>query len=227
MTGKDITITTPDGEFMAYQSGEGPALVVIQEIFGVNQIMRALCDEYADAGFTAICPDLFWRMEPGIQLTDKTEEEWKQAFDYMNKFDIDKGVQDIGETLAYARRAGGGTKAGAVGYCLGGLLAYLTACRTDSDATVGFYGVNIDKYLDEAGQITSPLMLHIAGQDRFVDTDQQDRVMEGLKGHNQVTIHRYAEQDHAFARPGGDHYDPDAASDANARTRKFLQDYLR
>lgn len=227
MTGKEITITTPDGEFMAYQSGEGPALVVIQEIFGVNQVMRALCDEYADSGFTAICPDLFWRMEPGVQLTDNTEEEWKQAFDYMEKFDIDKGVEDIGQTLDHARRTGAGAKAGAVGYCLGGLLAYLTACRTDSDATVGFYGVNIDKYLDEAKQITKPLMLHIAGEDRFVDKDQQERIVDGLKGHNQVTLHRYEGVDHAFARPGGDHYDRDAAGDANARTRKFLQETLR
>lgn len=224
MTGKDITITTPDGEFMAYQSGEGPALVVIQEIFGVNQVMRELCDAYAEAGFTAICPDLFWRMKPGIQLTDKTEDEWNQAFEYMNNFDIDKGVEDIAHTLAHARR--NAAKAGAAGYCLGGLLAYLTACRTDSDATVGYYGVNIDKYLDEAKQIRKPLMLHIAGQDQFVDKAQQERIIEGLQDHPQVTLHRYREQDHAFARPGGKHFDAQAASSADERTRTFLRNHL-
>lgn len=201
-TGEQVTIKTPDGEFMAYQNGEGPAIVVIQEIFGVNQVMRDLTDHYAAQGFTAICPDLFWRIKPGIQLTDKTEEEWQQAFDYMNQFDIDKGVEDIGETLRYARRQGGG-KAGAVGYCLGGLLAYLTACRTDSDATVGYYGVNIDKYLGEAKTIAKPLMLHIAAEDRFVDKDAQKTVMDALKDHDQVTLHRYEGVDHAFARPGG------------------------
>lgn len=226
MAGKDITITTPDGEFMAYQNGEGPAIVVIQEIFGVNQVMRDITDDLASQGYTAICPDLFWRLEPGIQLTDNTEEEWQQAFDYMNKFDIDTGVKDIAETVRYARRAGGGGKVGAVGYCLGGLLAYLTACRTDADASVGYYGVNIDKYLDEAKTIDHPLMLHIAAEDRFVDTDQQKTVMDALDGHPQVAIHRYDGVDHAFARKGGDHFDAKAADFANARTRKFFQDHL-
>lgn len=225
MPAQEVTITTPDGEFMAYQNGEGPAIVVIQEIFGVNQVMRDICDDFAEQGYTAICPDLFWRLEPGIQLTDQTEEEWQQAFDYMERFDIDKGVKDIGETLAYARRQSGG-KAGAVGYCLGGLLAYLTACRTDSDATVGYYGVNIDKYLDEAKNIEKPLLLHIAAEDRFVDKDQQKKVMDALEGNTHVTIHRYEGVDHAFARKGGDHYDPEAAEMANARTRKFFQDHL-
>ncbi|TGY89012.1 dienelactone hydrolase family protein [Marinicauda algicola] len=224
-TGEQVTIKTPDGEFMAYQNGEGPAIVVIQEIFGVNQVMRDLTDHYAAQGFTAICPDLFWRIKPGIQLTDKTEEEWQQAFDYMNQFDIDKGVDDIGETLRYARRQGGG-KAGAVGYCLGGLLAYLTACRTGSDATVGYYGVNIDKYLGEAKTIAKPLMLHIAAEDRFVDKDAQKTVMDALKDHDQVTLHRYEGVDHAFARPGGEHFDAKAAENANARTRAFFQSHL-
>ncbi|MDX1580482.1 MAG: dienelactone hydrolase family protein [Alphaproteobacteria bacterium] len=225
MAGKEITITTPDGAFMAYQNGEGPAIVVIQEIFGVNQVMRDITDDLAEQGYTAICPDLFWRLKPGIQLTDNTEEEWQQAFDYMNKFDIDKGVEDIGATIAYARRSGTG-KVGAVGYCLGGLLAYLTACRTDSDATVGYYGVNIDKYLDEARNIDNPLMLHIAAEDRFVDKDQQKKVMDALSDNGHVTIHRYDGVDHAFARQGGDHFDAKAADFANARTRKFFQENL-
>ena len=223
--GSEVTVTTPDGEFMAYQAGSGPALVVIQEIFGVNQVMRDLCEDFAAQGYTAICPDLFWRMEPGVQLTDKTEEEWEQAFDYMQRFDIDAGVKDIAHTLDYARRQSGG-KAGAIGYCLGGLLAYLTACRTDADAVVGYYGVNIDKYLDEASKIERPLVLHIAGEDRFVDKDQQRKVMDGLGDNPHVTLFHYPEQDHAFAREGGEHFDPEAAETANARSRKFLQDTL-
>ena len=127
----DITITAPDGgNFGAYMaapaSGSGPGLVVIQEIFGVNQVMRDICDGFAADGYIAVCPDLFWRQEPGIQLTDKSEEEWSRAFELMNGFlpNFEQGVGDLGATLAHVRGLDGCTgKAGAVGYCLGGSLA--------------------------------------------------------------------------------------------------------
>jgi carboxymethylenebutenolidase len=225
MSGTDITIAGPDGSFTAYEAGDGPAIVVLQEIFGVNQVMRDICDDLAGQGYKAICPDLFWRIEPGIQITDKTEAEWKKAFDLFGKFDIDAGLTDIAATVDYARRAGAG-KVGAVGYCLGGQLAYLTACRTDADACVGYYGVNIQERLDEATNINHPLMLHIAGKDQFVPPEAQKAVMEGLAGNAHVTIHHYPEQDHAFARVGGEHYDASAADLANTRTRAFFQEHL-
>ena len=225
MSGKEVTIAAEDGDFAAYQAGEGPAIVVIQEIFGVNDVMRELCDDFAEQGYLAICPDLFWRLEPGVQLTDKTQEEWDKAFDLMGKFNPDQGVEDIAAVIDYARRTGSG-KVGAVGYCLGGLLAYLTACRTDCDATVGYYGVNIDKHLDEADRIEKPLMLHIAGQDEFVDKAAQDKMVAGLKDNPHVTLHRYPERDHAFARRGGAHYHARDADLANTRTRAFFQQHL-
>ncbi|MFW5660121.1 MAG: dienelactone hydrolase family protein [Oceanicaulis sp.] len=226
MSGKEITITCPDGEFMAYENGDGPALIVIQEIFGVNQVMRDLVDDYADQGFRAICPDLFWRIEPGVNITDQTQEEWDKAFDLFGKFDVDAGIKDIAATLDYARRAGNG-KAGAVGYCLGGLLAYLTACRTDADACVGYYGVNIHEKLGEAKNIHQPLMLHVAGQDQFVPKEAQQQVMDGLSDNGHVTIHHYPERDHAFARQGGEHFHAEDADLANTRTRAFLQQHLK
>ncbi|MEQ8404900.1 MAG: dienelactone hydrolase family protein [Oceanicaulis sp.] len=225
MSGKEITITGPDGAFMAYENGEGPALIVIQEIFGVNQVMRDLVDDYADQGFRAICPDLFWRIEPGVNITDQTKEEWDKAFDLFGKFDVDAGIKDIAATLNYARRAGNG-KAGAVGYCLGGLLAYLTACRTDADACVGYYGVNIHEKLDEAKDIDKPLMLHVAGQDQFVPAEAQQKIMDGLADNGHVTIHHYPDRDHAFARRGGEHFHAEDADLANTRTRAFLQQHL-
>lgn len=226
MAGQDIIIQGPDGAFSAYQTGEGPVLVVLQEIFGVNQVMRDLCDEYAAQGFTAICPDLFWRIEPGIQITDKTEEEWQKAFDLMGQFDVDAGVRDIAATIAHAR-ANGADKVGAVGYCLGGQLAYLTACRTDADACVGYYGVNIQNLLDEAKLISHPLMLHIAGKDEFVPPEAQGQIMDKLSKHGLVTVHHYAERDHAFARPGGAHYHAEDAELANGRSLNFLNKNLK
>ncbi|MEI9988174.1 MAG: dienelactone hydrolase family protein [Aliidongia sp.] len=119
-----ITIDTGDGKMNAYvatpKGGSGPALVVIQEIFGVNQVMRDLTDGFAAQGFVAICPDLFWRIEPGIDITDKTQAEWARAFQLFQTFDVDKGLNDIAKTITAIRQYPGSTgKVGAVGYCLG------------------------------------------------------------------------------------------------------------
>jgi len=225
MTGRDITIAGPDGPFSAYAAGAGPAVVVIQEIFGVNAVMRGICDDLAAQGFLAVCPDLFWRIEPGIQLTDQTEDDWKRAFELFGAFDPDKGVDDIAATLTTARDAGNG-KAGVVGYCLGGFLAYLSACRTASEASVGYYGVKIHEHLGEADNIRHPLMLHVAGQDEFVPPDAQKQIIEGLKDHPKVTIHTYLERDHAFARKGGAHYHAKHAQTADTRTIDFLRRHL-
>lgn len=225
MSGDDITIAGADGSFMAYQAGDGPVIVVLQEIFGVNAVMRDICDGLAAQGYRAICPDLFWRIEPGIQITDKTKAEWEKAFDLFGKFDIDAGLTDIAATIEHARKAGA-EKVGAVGYCLGGQLAYLTACRTDADACVGYYGVNIQERLNEAAGISHPVMLHVAGKDQFVPPAAQKAITEGLASNTQVTIHHYPDQDHAFARVGGEHYDPTAADLANGRTLAFFKEHL-
>ncbi len=225
MSGREITIQGPDGDFMAYSDGEGPAIIVIQEIFGVNAVMRDLCGWLAGEGYTAICPDLFWRIEPNIQLTDKTEEEWARAFELYQAFDPDAGVKDIAATIAHARREGA-AKVGAVGYCLGGFLAYLTAARTDADASVGYYGVGIQRALDESNTITKPLLLHIAGQDEFVPPEAQAEIHAALDRHGHVTLHDYAGRDHAFARRGGAHYHDADAQTANARTLAFFKEHL-
>lgn len=229
MTSRWIDIPAEAGSFKAYVSGPaGPpkgAVVVIQEIFGVNEGVRGKADWLAKEGFLAIAPDLFWRLEPGVQLTDKTEAEWSKAFDYMNRFDQAKGVEDIKRTIDAARKQGQ-AKVGAVGYCLGGLLAYLTAARTDANAAVGYYGVSIDAKLDEAKSIKAPLMLHIAAKDQFVKPDAQEKIKAGLKDNPLVTLYSYADQDHAFTRVGGAHYDAHAAELADARTVAFFKQHL-
>src|SRR3954463_5632924 len=153
--GERLTITTADGAFSAYVARpakpKAPAVVVIQEIFGVNQVMRDVTDGLAAQGYLAICPDLFWRIEPGIDITDQSEAEWKRAFELFNAFDVDAGVQDIAATIDAIRAdpACSG-KVGAVGFCLGGLLAFLTGTRTDVDAAVAYYGVGIEGRVAEA-----------------------------------------------------------------------------
>tara|TARA_R110002110_G_scaffold12692_16_gene60230 strand:+ start:1768 stop:2472 length:705 start_codon:yes stop_codon:yes gene_type:complete len=233
VSGETIEIKGTDGTFSGYLSkpanGTGPdtkpGVVVIQEIFGVNKVMRDLTDWLAGEGYVALCPDLFWRLEPGVDITDKTQAEWEKAFDLMGRFDVDKGVVDIATTISTLRPMTSG-KVGAAGYCLGGQLAYLTACHTGADASVGYYGVNIQNRLGDAGGIKAPLMLHMAGKDEFVPPDAQEQVVAGLRDNPLVTIHRYPEMDHAFARVGGAHYDKANADEANDRTLKFFARHL-
>jgi carboxymethylenebutenolidase len=232
--GQKISINGRDGNFGAYLASPAAApqgaragVVVIQEIFGVNHVVRGVADWLAGLGYFALAPDLFWRLEPGIELTDRTDAEWEQALDLMNSFDPEAGVEDIQSAIDHLRVTSGVSgKVGAVGYCLGGLLAYLTATRTDADATVGYYGVNIHERLDEAGGIKKPLMLHIAGRDSFVPKVAQARIVAGLKDNPAVTLHVYDCVDHAFARPGGKNFDQAAAALANRRTEEFFATYL-
>lgn len=231
MSGEWAHIKASDGSgsFRAYMAkpkgGDGPAVIAIQEIFGINEGMREICDRLSQAGFTAIAPDLFWRQEPGIELTDKTDAEWAKAFKLYKGFNVDKGIEDIRATIAYAREQGA-DKVGAVGYCLGGLLAYLTATRSDADACVGYYGVGIHDHLEEARNITKPVLLHIAGADEFVPAEAQKKMHQGLDSHPHVTLYDYPGQNHAFARPDGIHFDANSASAANKRTFDFFKKNL-
>jgi carboxymethylenebutenolidase len=231
MAGETATIKGKDGSFSGYlaspASERGPGIVVIQEIFGINKVMRDVADGLSSRGFFALVPDLFWRIEPGVDITDKSEAEWQKAFSLMQKFDPDKGVEDIQASLDFLRKRKGATgKVGALGYCLGGQLAYLTACRTDSDASVGFYGIRIQDQLDQAKNITHPLMLHIAEADDYVPPEAQKKIVAALKGNPKVTIYSYPQMNHAFARVGGKHYDKACADLANVRSQTFFRQHL-
>ncbi len=169
MTDATISTLAGDGQFTAYvaQPASAPraAIVVIQEVFGVNAGIRRKCDRLAEDGYLAIAPDLFWRTETGIQLDPDVPAEMQRGLDLFGTFDQDAGIADIEATIRYARAEIAGGKVGCVGYCLGGRLAYMTAARTDVDASVGYYAVGIDGLLREAHAIAHPLLLHIAGAD--------------------------------------------------------------
>ena len=232
MSGERLTIKTPDGAFSAYvarpAAEKAPAVVVIQEIFGVNAVMREVADWLAGEGYLAICPDLFWRIEPGIDITDKSKAEWDRAFELFGLFDAEKGVKDIAATIDAIRADPGCSgKVGAVGYCLGGKMAYLTATRTDADACVSYYGVGLDALTGEAARIKKPLLMHIAGEDGFVPKEAQATIHAALDGNPLITLHDYPGRDHAFARRGGEHYDAGDADMANARTLAFFKGTLR
>lgn len=230
----DVQIKTANGEkFSAYLAepkgaGKAPGMIVIQEIFGINGNIRAICDDYAAQGYVALAPDLFWRQEPGVQLDSNTKEGWDRAMQFFEGFSETKGVEDLIAALAWLRRQPGVSgKVGCVGYCLGGKLAFLMATRSDIDASVGYYGVGIDGSLGEAGAITKPLMLHAAEKDGFSSPEALKQIKDGLAPIVHATVHSYPGMDHAFARKGGEHYDAGAAKLADGRTEQFFADNLK
>jgi carboxymethylenebutenolidase len=230
----DVQIETANGErFSAYLAepkgtGKAPGMIVIQEIFGINANIRAICDDYAAQGYVAIAPDLFWRQTPGVQLDSNTKEGWAEAMKLFQGFSETKGVEDLIATLAWLRRQPRvSAKVGCVGYCLGGKLAYLMATRSDIDASVGYYGVAIEGSIGEAAAITKPLMLHAAEKDGFSSPEALKQVQQGLASVVHATVNVYPGMDHAFARKGGEHYDAGAAKLADGRTEQFFADNLK
>lgn len=215
----DAYLAEPDGAPRA-------AIIVIQEIFGVNPGIRAKCDSWAAQGYLAIAPDLFWRIEPGIELDADVPDQFQQALGLFGKFDQDAGIRDIEATIKVARARTGGGKVGVVGYCLGGRLAFMTATRTDSDASVGYYGVGIDNLLGEKHAIARPVLLHIPQADHFVSPEAQAAMHAGLDDHPKVTLFDYAGQDHGFADTFGKRRSDEAAKLADQRTAEFFAENL-
>ncbi len=225
-----IATLSGDAKFDAYvaRPADAPkaAILVIQEIFGVNAGIRRKCDRLAEDGYLAVAPDLFWRLEPGVELDPDVEPEFQRALDLMGKFNQDQGIRDIEATIHHIRREEGVPKVGCVGYCLGGRLAYMTAARTDVDASVGYYGVGIDGLLNEKHAIAHPLLLHVPTEDGFVDKDTQKAMHEGLDDHPKVTLYDYEGLDHGFATEFGKRRSEEAANLADSRTADFFAEHL-
>jgi carboxymethylenebutenolidase len=226
------TIPTLEGDssFGAYIANPAGtprgAIIVIQEIFGVNPGIRQKCDKLAAEGWLAVAPDLFWRLQPGISLDPDVQAEFTQALDWMVQFDQDAGIRDIEATIHHIRRTLGVAKVGCVGYCLGGRLAYMTAARTDINASVGYYGVGIDGLLGEKHAIAHPLMLHIPTADGFVPSETQAAMHTALDDHPRVTLYDYVGLDHGFATETGLRRHEEAASLADSRTAAFFAEHL-
>lgn len=223
-----VTVTAADGgKFKAYVAkppkGSGPGLVLCQEIFGVNQHIRDLADHYAEEGYVVIAPDLFWRLKPGVELGG-TDADLPEAFGYYQKFDVDTSIKDIAAAVTALRampECKG--KVGAVGFCLGGLLAYLAAASAGVDCAVGYYGVGIEKRLGDAGKIKVPLVLHFAGEDKYVPPEAVEQIRKSFAGRDAVEIYVYPGVDHAFNNPGRASFNKAASLMAHSRTMAMLR----
>ncbi len=194
----------------------GHAVVVLHEIFGVTPSMRMVADRFAQAGYLAVAPDLFWRVEPGLSLSH-SKEDMARAFSILGGFNDDSAMQDIASTLAHIRKLPGFKGGIAVtGMCLGGKLAYLAAARMPLDAAIAFYGVGIEKHLDEAKGITSPTLMFFGGVDKYVSGQAREAIETAVKGKAKVFV--YAEADHGFYTRG----EAATVADAHQKALAFL-----
>jgi carboxymethylenebutenolidase len=229
---ESLTIQTRGGTFSCHVArpvapGSHPVIVVLQEIFGVNAGIRSIARDYATQGLIAVCPDLFWRAEPGLSLSEASEADWAKGLALYGVYDLAKGVEDVAATVTAARNmAGASGKVGVTGYCLGGLMTFLSAARTDADAFVAYYGGGTEKYVAEAVSIKRPLLYHLAGEDEYIGKDAQATIKAALKDRPNAELHTYPGRNHAFARPGGSHYDAADATLANERTYAFFRQQL-
>lgn len=222
--GTSIEIQAADGSgsFSGYlalpASGSGPGIVLLQEIFGVNATIREIADYYAEEGYVVLAPDLFWRQEPGIEL-GYGPEEWQRAFGFYQGFDQDLGIADIAAAIETLRSRPECTGAvGALGFCLGARLAYLTACRCDVDAAVGYYGMGIENHLDEAVNIRGRLVLHFAENDEYCPAAAREDIQAALGERDNIELYLYPGVDHAFARPRSGHYHKPSALMSHQRS---------
>jgi len=227
-----ITIEGRDGAFGAYISRPktvpARAVVVLQELFGVNADIRKTCDELAAQGFLSVAPDLFWRQEPGADLSVTSEPDWQHGLRLYQAYDRDAGARDVKDTAnAVSKLPGCIGKVAVLGYCLGGLMTFLTAVRYGVDAAVVYHGGDTEKYLGEINGFDSPLLMHLAEEDEFISKPAQAEIKAALASKPNATVYSYPGQHHAFARHNGAHYNAAAATLANGRTSEFLHQRLR
>jgi carboxymethylenebutenolidase len=230
--GDRITVEGQDGAFNAYIARPkilpAAGVVVLQELFGINADIRKTCDELAEQGFVAVAPDLFWRQEPGVDLSVTSEDDWQHGLRLYQAYDRDAGVRDIRDTLSAVAKLPECTgKIAVQGYCLGALMTFLTAVRGQVNAAVAYHGADTEKYLGEVQNLHAPLLMHLGEEDEFISKAAQAQIKAALAGKANATVYSYPGQRHAFARHNGAHYNAAAAALANGRTSEFLQRQLR
>jgi len=230
----ELTIATGAGDtygaYAAFPDSGGPApgLVLLNEVYGVNRFMRAIADYWAGRGFLAVCPRLYWRIDPAFELDPETPGHRDLALAAKDRFDVDLAVSDTAATVARLRdmpECSG--KVATQGYCLGGLLAFLHAARGEAECDIAYYGVGIEGYLGEAARIERPVMLHIGEADPWTPPAVRDATAAALAGHAAAEIYTYPDTDHAFAREGAATEVAPMKALANRRSEAMLRRALR
>ncbi|WP_454733837.1 MULTISPECIES: dienelactone hydrolase family protein [Cupriavidus] len=228
-----IRVETEGGAFDAYlalppagKTAGAPGIVLVQEIFGVNEHIRAVADQYAADGYVVLAPDVFWRDAPRVEL-GYAGDDMKRALELRQKVDVELALKDIAATAEALRaQIGAGGKIAVVGYCFGGLLAYLSAARGLVDAAVPYYGGGIQNNLQEAASIKVPVQFHYGALDAHIPAEAVASVRAAVAGNPRAEIHVYPQADHGFncwAR--GSYHQPSAVL-AHGRALTFLAGVL-
>ena len=224
MSSKFVELPSSDGDaFDAYLSmpagDEGPGVVMIPEIFGVNEGLRQCADLFAGQGYMVLAPDIFWRLERNVQL-DYGESGYKKAFALHHAFDYEQGMADMNDAIEWLRDQPFCTgRVCATGFCLGGTMAYLAAARTNIDAAAGYYGTRIQNFLGDAAKIKRPLLLHFGEDDHTTPPEILNPILGAIDGNDSVTPYIYEGTGHAFANPGRpETYRESVAALAHSRT---------
>ena len=227
-----ISINTESGEMKAFHApsskgAQSPAIVMLQEIFGVNESMRQVASEFADEGYHVIVPDLFWRQEPGVELDPSKEADRELAAGYMKGLAPELALADIRASIETVRNLKEGSgKVGVVGFCLGGRLAYMAAAATTADASVAYYGVGLDGVLGVMAEMRAPLLIHIGREDHLCPPEAQEKIVTEAGRHPNIHAHVYEGASHGFRRPNSPNNNAAAAKLADERTLNFLKKHL-
>lgn len=225
-----ILIERPDGAIGAYvREPANPtrtAVLVLQEIFGVNANVRRITDRLAEQGYHAVAPDLFWRLKPGVDLNPDMSESRTEAVALNEAYgrDAERGLEDLKAIVKFLRTKF--DKVGVVGYCLGGRMSLLTWLHAGVDAAVVYYGVGMAPHLAQAALPSSPLLMHLGASDPLNPPEAQQAIAAGLKEAASATLHIHADVGHAFARLGAASYVAAAAEVADSETQAFLKQHL-
>lgn len=226
-----VNVPGPKGGFEAYlaipEKTPAPGVIVIQEVFGVNAHIRSVTERVAQAGYTALAPDLYWTHEPGFQ-TGYSEEEIAVARKIMGEISLDDAVQDVAASMTVLRERSESIadKTGVVGFCWGGLMTYLVACRLDPTCSVAYYGGGIAKYLGESSGINAPMTFHFGEQDGAIPMDQVEQIKGTVKDMPDVNVHTYPPAGHGFHCDMRGSYDEPSAKEAWGRTVEFFGKHL-
>ena len=227
-----VTITSAGGTFEGYfaapEGKTSPGVVVIQEIFGVNSHIRSVVDRLSDAGYAALAPDVFWRVEPGIQL-GYAPDDVTAGREIRAKIEVDDTVEDVRATFEAlgARPECKSQKLGIVGFCYGGLITYLSAVRHQPACASAYYGGGIPNYLGEVNGLTAPIQFHFGDQDSGIPMEHVDQIREATKDNGTAEVFVYEGAGHGFHCDQRGSYDAPSAKVAWERTLALFAQHLR
>ncbi len=230
ITSSWINIPSGKDSFQGYlalpKGGTGPAVIIIQEIFGVNSHIRDVADQYARAGYVAIAPDIFWRAQPRVEL-GYTGPDHEKGVELMQKTDVELAVADISATASALRAMPEVTgKIATIGFCFGGRLSYLAAAQGSVDAAVCYYGGGIQTQLEEASKIKMPNVFHYAELDAYIPLSAVGEGKERFAGRSNAMFYTDLDADPGFNCPHRQSSHQRAAALAHCRTLTFLGENL-